>query len=38
MLRLTWRVEGDVTTASVSLVDGHVLDGWGARRRPAPPS
>jgi len=38
MLRLTWRVEGGVTIASVSLVDGPVLDGWGARRRPAPPS
>jgi hypothetical protein len=38
MLRLTWRVEGETTIASVSLVDGWVLDGWGARRRPAPPS
>jgi hypothetical protein len=38
MLRLTWRVEGETTIASVSLVDGRVLDGWGARRRPPPPS
>ena len=29
MLRLTWRPEGDGTTASVSLVDGRVLDRWG---------
>lgn len=29
MLRLTWRPEGDSTTASVSLVDGRVLDRWG---------
>jgi hypothetical protein len=29
MLRLTWRPEGDGTTASVSLVDGLVLDRWG---------
>jgi hypothetical protein len=32
MLRLTWRPEGDGTTASISLVDGHVLDGWGHGR------
>jgi hypothetical protein len=28
MLRLTWRVERGELTASVSLVDGRVLDGW----------
>ena len=32
MLRLTWRREGTTTTASVSLVDGRVLDRWGRRR------
>jgi hypothetical protein len=32
MLRLTWRPEGDGTTASVSLVDGGVLDRWGRAR------
>jgi hypothetical protein len=34
MLRLTWRPEGAGTTASVSLVDGRVLDQWGQRRDP----
>jgi len=34
MLRLTWRVDGARRTASVSLVDGRVLDAWG-RSRPA---
>jgi hypothetical protein len=35
MLRLTWRLEGGQPMASVSLVDGHVLDDWGrARSRP----
>jgi hypothetical protein len=29
MIRLTWRLEGGAKVASVSLVDGHVLDGWG---------
>jgi hypothetical protein len=29
MLRLTWRPDGDGATASVSLVDGLVLDRWG---------
>jgi hypothetical protein len=29
MIRLTWRLERGVKVASVSLVDGHVLDGWG---------
>jgi hypothetical protein len=37
MLRLTWRLERKERIASVSLVDGHVLDGWGrARMSPAP--
>lgn len=38
MLRLTWRLERGRTTVSVSLVDGHVLDAWGARRETLPPS
>ncbi|MEA2722547.1 MAG: hypothetical protein QOH59_318 [Gemmatimonadales bacterium] len=29
MIRLTWRLERGAKVASVSLVDGHVLDGWG---------
>ena len=29
MIRLTWRLEGRAKVASVSLVDGHVLDNWG---------
>jgi hypothetical protein len=33
MLRLTWRLERGERVASVSLVDGRVLDGWG--RNPA---
>jgi hypothetical protein len=32
MLRLTWRSEGGGQMASVSLVDGHVLDAWGRAR------
>jgi hypothetical protein len=32
MLRLTWRAERGELTASVSLVDGRVLDAWGAGR------
>ena len=32
MIRLTWRTERGELTASVSLVDGRVLDGWGAER------
>lgn len=32
MLRLTWRIEQGQKTASVSLVDGPVLDAWGQRR------
>ncbi|MEO8201784.1 MAG: hypothetical protein ABI679_14740 [Gemmatimonadota bacterium] len=34
MIRLTWRVDGPGPTMSVSLVDGHVLDAWGQRKRP----
>ncbi len=33
MLRLTWRVDGAHTMASVSLVDGRVLDAWGQSAR-----
>lgn len=33
MLRLTWRIEKGEKIASVSLVDGRVLDGWGRRNR-----
>jgi hypothetical protein len=36
MLRLTWRTERGKRTASVSLVDGRVLDGWGANRPASP--
>ena len=39
MIRLTWRIDGNSKVASVSLVDGRVLDRWGAdraARRPAP--
>jgi hypothetical protein len=32
MLRLTWRTERGELAASVSLVDGRVLDAWGAGR------
>jgi hypothetical protein len=32
MLRLTWRAERGRRVASVSLVDGRVLDGWGRSR------
>jgi hypothetical protein len=32
MIRLTWRSERGELTASVSLVDGRVLDAWGADR------
>lgn len=48
MLRLTWRIEKGEKIASVSLIDGRVLDGWGRRnhlhptadttRATAPPS
>lgn len=37
MLRLTWREYSDSTAASVSLIDGPLLDGWRLRRAvPAP--
>jgi hypothetical protein len=32
MLRLTWRIERGEKIASVSLVDGRVLDDWGRNR------
>ena len=32
MLRLTWRIEAGQKIASVSLVDGRVLDNWGRSR------
>ncbi|MEO8226561.1 MAG: hypothetical protein ABI637_03970 [Gemmatimonadota bacterium] len=35
MIRLTWRLEKNARVASVSLVDGHVLDGWHRPARPA---
>ena len=38
MLRLTWRIEGGGKTASVSLVDGRVLDAWGRARGKSQPS
>ncbi len=33
MLRLTWRVDQGTKLASVSLVDGRILDRWGRSRR-----
>jgi len=33
MARLTWRVQRNERVASVSLVDGHVLDGWGRAKK-----
>jgi hypothetical protein len=40
MLRLTWRIDNNVKVASVSLVDGFVLDDWGRARddRQSPPA
>lgn len=32
MMRLTWRVDNNTKIASVSLIDGWVLDDWGRRR------
>jgi hypothetical protein len=32
MIRLTWRVDASSKVASVSLVDGRVLDAWGRER------
>jgi hypothetical protein len=38
MLRLTWHIENGRKTASVSLVDGPVLDAWGqGRAKPGGP-
>lgn len=37
MLRLTWRSRGRGFEASVSLVDGEVLDAWGNPRTEPPP-
>ena len=34
MIRLTWRTEKRAQVASVSLVDGHVLDSWGRTLAP----
>lgn len=34
MLRLTWREHADSTLASVSLIDGPLLDGWQRGRTP----
>ena len=36
MLRLTWRLDRAGKVASVSLVDGKVLDDWGRARVPTP--
>jgi hypothetical protein len=36
MLRLTWRSDRGKRTASVSLVDGRVLDAWGKDRDGSP--
>jgi hypothetical protein len=38
MLRLTWRIVASEITASVSLVDGRVLDGWGRARELGAPA
>ena len=38
MLRLTWRLEKKGRVASVSLVDGRVLDGWARTRGGSPAS
>ncbi|HEY3012477.1 MAG TPA: hypothetical protein VGJ36_07015 [Gemmatimonadales bacterium] len=38
MLRLTWRLEAGGKIASVSLVDGRVLDDWGRARSRSPDS
>ena len=32
MIRLTWRTDRRSPAISVSLVDGHILDGWGRKR------
>jgi len=36
MMRLTWRVDNNAKVASVSLVDGWVLDDWGRHRDEQP--
>jgi hypothetical protein len=36
MMRLTWRVDNNAKVASVSLIDGFVLDDWGRRRDQLP--
>ena len=38
MLRLTWRIERGEKVASVSLVDGRVLDAWGRATAAQPAS
>ncbi|HEX6433544.1 MAG TPA: hypothetical protein VFZ87_04860 [Gemmatimonadales bacterium] len=38
MIRLTWRLEGRAKVASVSLVDGHVLDNWGRTPKAGAPA
>lgn len=38
MLRLTWKIEQGVRVASVSLVDGRVLDAWGRTRAGTQPA
>ena len=38
MLRLTWRIERGEKVASLSLVDGRVLDAWGRSRGRGPRS
>lgn len=37
MLRLTWREFSDSTLASVSLIDGPILDGWDRRNEASAP-
>lgn len=36
MLRLTWKIDQGDKVASVSLVDGFILDGWGRARKSEP--
>ncbi len=36
MMRLTWKAQQGGKATSLSLVDGHVLDGWSAPRRGTP--
>jgi hypothetical protein len=38
MLRLTWRIDQGQKLASVSLIDGHILDAWGQSRSSKSPS